>query len=79
MDRWEKLNEEIERTGKNEKRHIYGLRPVIEAVEAGRDIEKVFFKTGLKGDLFYSLVNLLKHMVSLSSLFRLKSSTGSAG
>jgi 23S rRNA (guanosine2251-2'-O)-methyltransferase len=39
---------------------IYGLRPVIEAVEAGKEIEKVFFKNGLKGDLFYSLVNLLK-------------------
>ncbi len=38
---------------------IYGLRPVIEAVEAGKDIEKVFFKTGLKGDIFHSLVNLL--------------------
>lgn len=39
---------------------IYGLRPVIEAVEAGKEIEKVFFKNGLKGDLFHSLVNLLK-------------------
>jgi 23S rRNA (guanosine2251-2'-O)-methyltransferase len=39
---------------------IYGLRPVIEAVEAGREIEKVFFKNGLRGDLFYSLLNLLK-------------------
>jgi 23S rRNA (guanosine2251-2'-O)-methyltransferase len=39
---------------------IYGIRPVMEAVEAGKDIEKVFFKNGLKGDLFHSLVNLLK-------------------
>lgn len=39
---------------------IYGLRPVLEAVEAGKEVEKVFFKNGLKGDLFYALVNLLK-------------------
>ncbi len=39
---------------------IFGLRPVIEAVEAGRELEKVFFKAGLKGDLAHSLMNLLK-------------------
>ena len=39
---------------------IFGLRPVIEAVEAGRELEKVFFRTGLKGDLSHSLMNLLK-------------------
>jgi len=39
---------------------IFGLRPVIEAVEAGRELEKVFFKAGLKGDLSHSLMNLLK-------------------
>jgi 23S rRNA (guanosine2251-2'-O)-methyltransferase len=39
---------------------VFGLRPVIEAVEAGREIEKVFFRNGLHGDLFHSLMNLLK-------------------
>ena len=39
---------------------IFGLRPVIEAVEAGKEVEKVFFKTGLRGDLSNSLINLLK-------------------
>ncbi len=39
---------------------IFGLRPVIEAVEAGRQLEKVFFKAGLKGDLSRLLMNLLK-------------------
>jgi 23S rRNA (guanosine2251-2'-O)-methyltransferase len=39
---------------------VFGLRPVIEAVEAGTDIEKVFFKKGLQGDLFHSLLNMLK-------------------
>jgi 23S rRNA (guanosine2251-2'-O)-methyltransferase len=39
---------------------VYGLRPVIEAVEAGKEIEKVFLKKGLQGDLFHFLLNLLK-------------------
>ncbi len=39
---------------------IYGLRPVTEAVESGREIEKVFIKPGLKSDLAHSLINLLK-------------------
>ncbi len=39
---------------------IFGLRPVIEAVEAGKEVEKVFFKAGLKGDLSHSLMNLLR-------------------
>ena len=39
---------------------IFGLRPVIEAVEAGKELEKVFFKTGLKGNLSHSLMTLLK-------------------
>ncbi len=40
---------------------IFGLRPVIEAVEAGREIEKVFLKKGLQGELFYTLINILKN------------------
>lgn len=39
---------------------IYGLRPVIEAVESGREIERVFIKAGLKGELSHSLINILK-------------------
>ncbi len=39
---------------------IFGLRPLIEAVVAGREIEKVFLKKGLQGDLFHTLLNLLK-------------------
>ncbi|MDR3235741.1 MAG: 23S rRNA (guanosine(2251)-2'-O)-methyltransferase RlmB [Prevotellaceae bacterium] len=38
---------------------IVGLRPVIEAIQAGREIERVLIKTGLDGDLFRSLLDLL--------------------
>ena len=34
---------------------IYGMRPVEEALEAGRNLEKVFFQKGLQGPLFRSL------------------------
>ena len=39
---------------------IYGIRPVMEAVRAGREIEKVFVKKDLKGDLFRELHQLLR-------------------
>lgn len=31
--------------------YIFGLRPIIEAIEAGRDIDKIFIKKGLQGAL----------------------------
>lgn len=31
---------------------IFGIRPLIEAIEAGKEIEKVFVQKGLKGELF---------------------------
>lgn len=40
--------------------YIIGMRPVIEAVRAGKKIEKVFFKSGMGGDLFAELVTLLR-------------------
>lgn len=39
---------------------IYGTRSVIEAVRAGRPIEKIFLQTGLTNDLMKELVNALK-------------------
>jgi 23S rRNA (guanosine2251-2'-O)-methyltransferase len=38
---------------------IIGIRPIIEAVQAGREIERVLIKAGLEGDLFKSLLELL--------------------
>ncbi len=39
---------------------IFGTRPVIEAIEAGRQIEKIFIKKGLKGDIFFELNKLIR-------------------
>ncbi len=39
---------------------IYGLRAVIEAINANKTIDKVFIQKGLKGDLFKELETLLR-------------------
>ena len=39
---------------------IFGLRAVIEAIQAGETIDKVFLQKGLKGELFLELEMLLK-------------------
>ncbi|MDR2292218.1 MAG: 23S rRNA (guanosine(2251)-2'-O)-methyltransferase RlmB [Prevotellaceae bacterium] len=39
---------------------IFGIRPVIEAIEAGKQIEKIYLKQGAAGDLFHQLLRLIK-------------------
>lgn len=39
---------------------IYGIRPVVEAVQAGKPIAKVFIQKGLRSPLFFELEALLK-------------------
>ena len=39
---------------------IYGIRPVIEAVGAGKEAEKVFIQKGLRSETFAELMRLLK-------------------
>ena len=39
---------------------IYGLRAVIEAIQAGEPIDKVFIQKGLQGQLFYELESLVR-------------------
>jgi 23S rRNA (guanosine2251-2'-O)-methyltransferase len=39
---------------------IFGIRAVIEAVNASKDIDKVLIKRGLKGDLFKELMDVLQ-------------------
>jgi 23S rRNA (guanosine2251-2'-O)-methyltransferase len=39
---------------------IYGLRPVIEAIKSGKQIDKVLVKQGLSGELASELLNLMK-------------------
>ena len=43
-----------------EKEMIFGIRAVIEAVEAGKDIDKVLVKRELSGELFLELQELLR-------------------
>lgn len=35
---------------------IYGIRPVLEAFDAGRTIDKILFQSGLQGDLFREIL-----------------------
>jgi len=39
---------------------IYGIRPLIEAIDTGKEIDKVLIKNGLKGELLKDLFVLLK-------------------
>ena len=43
-----------------QKNIIFGMRPVIEAVQSGKQLEKVMMRQGLEGELFRELQNLLK-------------------
>ncbi len=38
---------------------VYGLRPVIEAIEAGKEFEKLYVQNGLSGEIFRELKALL--------------------
>lgn len=39
---------------------IYGMRPVDEALEAGKEIERIYFQKGLHGPLFRDLFNKVR-------------------
>ncbi|MBO7277386.1 MAG: 23S rRNA (guanosine(2251)-2'-O)-methyltransferase RlmB [Bacteroidales bacterium] len=39
---------------------IYGLRPIMEAIKAGKTIDKVYFQSNLQGKLFSELKALIK-------------------
>jgi 23S rRNA (guanosine2251-2'-O)-methyltransferase len=43
-----------------QKEMMFGTRAVIEAIRAGRDIEKIFIQSGLNNDLAKELINLAK-------------------
>lgn len=38
--------------------YLFGMRPVIEAVRSGKEIEKILFRQGLEGELFRELNSL---------------------
>ncbi len=45
---------------KSEEEFIYGLRPLIEAIESGREIERVFIRKNLHGELYQELVDIIR-------------------
>ena len=45
---------------KEEKNFVFGIRPIIEAIEAGRTIDKLFIQKGLHNDLFVELWKLVR-------------------
>ncbi|CAL2076472.1 putative TrmH family tRNA/rRNA methyltransferase [Tenacibaculum sp. 190524A02b] len=46
---------------------IFGIRAIIEAIESGSSINKVYLQKGLRGDLFFQLEKLIKkHKISTS-------------
>lgn len=46
---------------KEEANLIFGIRAVIEAVKAGKELERLFVQSGLKNELFFELLGTLKH------------------
>lgn len=44
----------------NKDNFVFGIRPVLEAINAGKDIERVFIQNGLRSELFKELMALLK-------------------
>lgn len=47
---------------------IFGLRAIIEAIESGSTINKVYLQKGLRGDIFYQLDKLIKSNKITTSL-----------
>lgn len=45
---------------KNKKHLIYGIRPVMEAITSGKEIDKIILQRGLSGDLFKELFYLIR-------------------
>ncbi len=60
--RFDDRNSETRISKPNEKTEdfIFGLRPVMEAIEAGKTIDKIFVQGGLQGEIYSELKKLLK-------------------
>lgn len=50
----------IRKMDKEEKNYIFGIRPIIEAINAGKTIDKLFIQKGLHNDLFAELWKLVR-------------------
>lgn len=54
------MDRNFQRQPKEVNQMIFGIRAVIEAIEAGKDIESIFIQRGLSGGLFAELRTLIK-------------------
>ncbi|APG63884.1 23S rRNA (guanosine(2251)-2'-O)-methyltransferase RlmB [Tenacibaculum todarodis] len=53
----------------NETTNIFGIRAIIEAIESGSTLNKVYLQKGLRGDLFFELDKLIKkNKISVSQV-----------
>ena len=65
--------------------HIFGIRAIIEAIESGSTINKIYLQKGLRGELFYELNRLIKtkslttSMVPVEKLNRLSKNNNHQG
>ena len=65
--------------------NIFGIRAIIEAIESGSTINKVYLQKGLRGNLFYELDKLIKEkkisisMVPVEKLDRLSKNNNHQG
>lgn len=64
MDKRRNIFKKLNKRYKSDTEQIIGFHPVIEAIEAGKYLSRVFFKTGLKGELFQECFSLVrKHKI----------------
>ena len=65
--------------------NIFGIRAIIEAIESGSTINKIYLQKGLRGELFYELNKLIKtknlttSMVPVEKLDRLSKNSNHQG
>ncbi|AUC20754.1 23S rRNA (guanosine(2251)-2'-O)-methyltransferase RlmB [Polaribacter sejongensis] len=65
--------------------NIFGIRAIIEAIESGSSINKIYLQKGLRGELFYDLNKLIKtnnlttSMVPVEKLDRLSKNSNHQG
>ena len=68
-----------------ESTNIFGIRAIIEAIESGSTINKVYLQKGLRGELFFQLEKLIKEkkisisMVPVEKLDRLSKNSNHQG
>ena len=68
-----------------ENTNIFGIRAIIEAIESGSTINKVYLQKGLRGELFFQLEKLIKEkkisisMVPVEKLDRLSKNSNHQG